>query len=312
MKPKMGEKPSIKHKVIWLLELFSVYLIKVIFYPFSHKQKIAIGRKLGLLVFKVDKKHRKVCLNNLRESFPDLQENEIVTLAKRSFENIGRLFIETIYLKSLYRKIFSKSKIVGWENLQEIILKKEGYFLVSGHFGNWEYTAFMQSQLGYPLKMVTRPLDNPYLEKFFKKTRETFGNKVIYKRNAVREMAKALKNREGVAFVFDQNFGEEGGFFVPFFGKLASTTPALGKIAARLKTPILPVFAVPDGLGYKVVYEKVIYPEKSTDYEKESMRLTKEVTLFLEEKVKETPYAWFWMHDRWRTKPDDFKKEAEF
>ncbi len=310
MKPKPDEKLSLKHKIVWQLELLAVYFFKAIFYLFPYKYKIEIGKKLGSLIFKFDGKHRRVCLDNVKSAFPHLDDNEVFDLAKKSFENIGRLFVEIIYLKRLFRNIFSKSRIIGWENLQELQLKNEGYFLVSGHFGNWEYVAYMQSQLGYPLEMVTRPLDNPFLEKFFRKIREASGNRVVYKRNAVREMARAIKSKEGVAFVFDQNFGEEGAIFVPFFGRLAATTPALGKIAARLKTPILPVFAVPEGTGYKIIYEKPVYPELSENYEKEAIRLTEVVTKLLEERIRETPYAWFWMHNRWRTQPKSLGKEG--
>lgn len=310
MKPKAGEKPSLKHKGVWLIELCALYFFKVLFYPFSYKIKIKIGKKIGDLVFKIDKKHREVCIKNLKNSFPDKCEEEINTLARKSFENIGRLFIEIIYLRTLNGKIFANSKIEGWENLQELIMNDRGYFLVSGHFGNWEFVAFMQSQLGYPLEMVTRPLDNPYLEKYFRKIRESEGNRVIYKRNAVWEITKALKKKKGIAFVFDQNFGEEGAFFVPFFGREAATTPALGKISARLKIPVLPVFAVPEGYGYNIIYGKPIYPESNSNYDKEALRLTEEVTKLLEEKIRETPYAWFWMHERWRTKPGDFKEKA--
>lgn len=311
MKPKANEKPTLKHKIVWLTELFALYFFKALFYPFSHNKKIKVGKKIGKIIFKIDKKHRKVCIENLKRAFPNISEEEINDLAEKSFENIGRLFIEIIYLKALYSKIFAKSRIEGWENLQELKMKDRGYFLVSGHFGNWEFVAYMQSQLGYPLEMVTRPLDNPYLEKYFRKIRESGGNKVIYKRNAVWEMTKALKKKKGIAFVFDQNFGEEGAFFVPFFNRPAATTPALGKISARLKIPILPVFAIPEEEGYKIVYEKPIYPETATDFTKEAQRLTEEVTKLLEDKIKETIYAWFWMHERWRTKPEDFKKEAQ-
>ncbi|MCX7830690.1 MAG: lysophospholipid acyltransferase family protein, partial [Acidobacteria bacterium] len=308
MKVKAGENPTLKHKLVWFFEILSLYVFKVAIYFFPYNAKLKIGKKIGALIFRLDRKHRDVCLSNLKSAFPEKNQEEIKSIAKKSFENIGRLFIEIIFMKTFYRKIFTKSKIYGWENLQELIMKKSGYFLVSGHFGNWEFVAFQQSKLGYPLEMVTRPLDNPYLEKYFKKIRESAGNRVVYKRNAVREMAKAIKNKEGVAFVFDQNFGEEGAVFVPFFNRPAATTPALGRIAVRLKAPILPVFAVPEEYGYKISYGKPIYPDLSKEADVAAFKLIEEATSLLEQKIRETPSAWFWMHDRWRTKPEDFSK----
>ena len=41
----------------------------------------------------------------------------------------------------------------------------------------------------------------------------------------------------------------------PFFGRLAATTPALGRLAVRFNAPVLPVFAYPEPEGrYRIVY----------------------------------------------------------
>ena len=116
---------------------------------------------------------------------------------------------------------------------------------MSGHFGNWERVAFLQAARGRPLVMVARPLDNPHLERLLAAVREATGNHVVHKRSAIKETVKALKQGSPVAFVIDQDFPEAEPHFVPFFGKLASTTPALGTIVARMRVPVLPVFAYP-------------------------------------------------------------------
>lgn len=310
MKPKLGEKPSLKYKTVWFFEFIALYIFKFFFNFLPYKIKIKTGKRLGLVFFSIDKKHREVCKKNIMDAFPELSVREVEDLSKKTFENIGRLFVEVVFLKTICNNLFSYSSVSGWENLQQVVSMNKGYFLVSGHFGNWEFVAYRQSQLGYALEMVTRPLDNPYLERYFRRIRENCGNRVIYKRNAVKEMVKSLKQKKGVAFVFDQNFGEEGAFFVPFFGKPAATTPALGKVASHLKIPILPVFAIPEEFGYKIVYKEPILPERYSEFENVPLILTKEVTKMLEENVRKTPYAWFWLHERWRTKEEDFKKEA--
>ena len=308
MKPKFGEKPSFFIKSEWLLEYLFIRVVILFIKPFPFSIKMNIGRKIGLIVYFLDKKHREIAKKNISESFEGIDDSKVKEIAKKCFEHLGRLFVEVIFLKSLYKKIFTNSKIVNWNFLQDVALKEKGYILVSGHFGNWEFVAYMQSVLGYNLNMITRPLDNPHLENFFRKIRESYGNRVIYKRNAVREMVKALKKGEGVAFVFDQNFGEDGAIFVPFFGRLAATTPALGKVASRLNVPILPVFSFEDGYGYKVIYNEPIYPDPSLNYDENAIKLTEKVTNLLENAIKEQPSSWFFMHNRWRTKPEDMRK----
>ncbi len=308
MKPKFGEKPSFFIKSEWLLEYLFIRVVILFIKPFPFSIKMNISRKIGLIVYFLDKKHREIAKKNISESFEGIDDSKVKEIAKKCFEHLGRLFVEVIFLKSLYKKIFTNSKIVNWNFLQDVALKEKGYILVSGHFGNWEFVAYMQSVLGYNLNMITRPLDNPHLENVFRKIRESYGNRVIYKRNAVREMVKALKKGEGVAFVFDQNFGEDGAIFVPFFGRLAATTPALGKVASRLNVPILPVFSFEDGYGYKVIYNEPIYPDSSLNYDENAIKLTEKVTRLLENAIKEQPSSWFFMHNRWRTRPEDIRK----
>jgi Kdo2-lipid IVA lauroyltransferase/acyltransferase len=305
MKPKFGRNPSFLMTLFWRAEFLVLLFFRLFLLFMPWKTRIAFGKFLGRLLYRFDKKHRKVSLENLSGAFPGLDKEKIAGLSRKSFENIGRLIIEVIFQRSKETEIFAETNIEGWQHLQEVSREGKGYILVSGHFGNWEWVAYLQSSLGFPVEMVTRPLDNPYAENFLRKIRESKGNKVIYKRNAVREMVRALKASKGVAFVFDQNFGEEGGVFVPFFGRPAATTPVFGRIAARMNVPVLPVMAYPDGNGYRVRYEKPIFPKNDLTIEENSLMIIGESTSILEHAVGKTPWAWFWMHDRWRTRPED-------
>lgn len=303
MKPRHGKEPSLAMMIFWRMEHLVLLAVKALLLCLPWKTRIAFGKMVGRAIYAMDAKHRGVSAANLSSAFPGMEKEKTQELSIRSFENIGKLMVEVIFMKRREKTLISSTAIEGWENLHEASRDGRGYLLVSGHFGNWEWVAFLQSSLGFPLEMVTRPLDNPYVEGFLKKIREAKGNRVVYKRNAVREMVKALKASKGVAFVFDQNFGEEGGVFVPFFDRPAATTPVFGRIAARMDVPVLPVMAYPENGGYRVVYGKPIVPRKELSVEENSMMIIRESTLRLEEAVRKTPWAWFWMHDRWRTKP---------
>jgi KDO2-lipid IV(A) lauroyltransferase len=152
--------------------------------------------------------------------------------------------------------------------------------------------------------MVARPLDNPMLEKYFAARRRSTGNRVVYKRNAVREMVRGLKGGHGIAFMIDQDYPQPGAHFPVFFGAPAATTPALGTLAARLSVPVVPVFAYPEGPdAYRVVYESPIEPPASGDIDRDAATVSAEATRRLEAAVRRSPGAWFWMHRRWRTRP---------
>jgi len=268
--------------------------------------RLAAGRALGRMAYRVDGRHRRVALDNLAAAYPAESPEWREGVARGSFEHLGRLFVEILGQGGGVRKAMAQARYEGWQHLQRVAAEGRGYFLLSGHFGNWERVAHLQGAMGYPLWMVVRPLDNPRLESYFAKLREGTGNRVVHKRSAVREMVRGLKRGLGIAFVIDQNFGEPGRVFVPFFGRAAATTPALGSLAARLDVPVLPVFAYPEARGgYRIVYGPPLDAPRTGDAEKDALAITALATARVEEAVRACPSAWFWMHRRWRTRPDE-------
>jgi KDO2-lipid IV(A) lauroyltransferase len=264
---------------------------------------LAFGRGLGRLVHAVDRRHRQIALDNLSLAFPHADPAWRAAVARSSFANLGRLLVEVLLQARDRASIEAETEVEGWEHVEALGRTGTGHFLVSGHFGNWERAAFLQAARGYPLLMVARPLDNPRLERLLADVREATGNRVVYKRSAIREIVRALKDGHPVAFMIDQDYPEAEPHFVPFFGRLASTTPALGSIVARMNVPVLPIFAFPrpDG-GYRVVYGP---PLAGSELEGGPEAVTAAATARIEAAIRTCPEAWFWMHDRWRTRPLD-------
>lgn len=290
----------------WRLELWAVEGATFFLRIFPPRLRLATGSFIGRLGYALDKRHREVALQNLEAACPGRDASWREGVARGSFRHLGRLLVEILSMKPEVKKVMDLVRIEGWQHLQRASCEGKGYFLVSGHFGNWEMIAHLQGALGYPLWMITRPLDNPLLESFLAKRREGTGNRVVHKRNAVREIVRGLKAGKGVAFVIDQNFGEEGRVFVPFFGRPASTTPALGSLAVRLNVTVLPVFAFPEPSGrYRIVYGPPVEIPDGEDREKAALEVTARATARIEEAIRACPEAWFWMHRRWRTRPED-------
>lgn len=289
----------------WILEYAAVRAVAVGLACLPLRGRLAMGRMLGRLFFAADKRHQRIALENLKAAYPDSDEAWCHAVARQTFEHLGRLMVEIMGQGPDVSKTLDLCRIEGWQWLRKVECEGRGYFLLSGHFGNWERVAHLQAALSYPLWMVARPLDNPHLERYFAGLRESTGNRVVHKRNAIREVARGLKAGRGIAFVIDQNFGEPGRVFVPFFGRPAATTPALGRMAVRFNVPVLPVFAYPEPGGrYRIVYGPPLEASRSGDAEADALDLTTRATALIEEAVRACPTAWFWMHRRWRSRPE--------
>jgi KDO2-lipid IV(A) lauroyltransferase len=255
--------------------------------------------------FHLDRKRRRRVFEHLRAAYgTELNGEQIERIAAACFRHFGRAGAEALLFPTL--GLAEASRYVhyqGLEHIQAAYARGKGVLLVSGHYGNWELVAHMQGWLGLPLALVTRPLDNPRLERRLARLRSLSGNVVIHRDGAIKAMLQHLRRGIGVAIVIDQD-AKDAGIFVPFFGRLASTTPTPALLALRTGAAIVPVFSVPraDG-GYDICYEPARQVEDSGDRDRDVLRITAELTALLETWVRRHPHVWSWMHRRWRTRP---------
>jgi KDO2-lipid IV(A) lauroyltransferase len=267
------------------------------------------GSWLGELAYRLDWKHRRIMRDNLLLAFgPSLGKPELRRISRACWRHFGRCAMDTLYFHEFGPH--SVGHTIHYEGLDVIraaYARGKGVLLFSGHFGHWELTALMQGYLGLPLVLVTRPLDNPALETLLAERRRRSGNTVLHKRDALRELLRALRRGRGVAIVIDQDARRDG-VFVPFFGRPASTTPTLALLALRTGAAVVPTFSIPGADGsYRIVYEPELPVVATGDSRADVLRLTAEATATIERWVRRHPQCWLWMHRRWKTAPRDRK-----
>lgn len=286
----------------WIQYAVLMSLIRFInIFPFKISDWILRG--MGLLLYAFDKRHRKTALENLRASFHEKGNAEITSIAKGVFKNIGSIVAEMARVFKDGNKWLEKAVVYeGVENLTGAIKKGKGVLIMTGHIGNWEIGAIVGKD--YKLNFVVRTLDNRFLNKIIYNIRTTFNSGVIEKKNAVREILRCLKRNELVAILMDQNTGRDEGVFVDFFGRKACTTPVIATLALRTGAPVLPIFAIREGIGkIKIIIGEAIEVIPSGDYQKDIERYTALFTGIIESVIRKYPDQWLWLHRRWKTRP---------
>src|SRR5262249_48710551 len=128
----------------------------------------------------------------------------------------------------------------GLDYLREAYARNKGVIVLTAHFGAWEIMGLVHGWKGFPLGVVARTLDNPYLQTLLDKLRRSTGNFVIDKMQGFRPMLQALKQGKGVAILIDQNVTTQDRIFVNFFGKAASTTPVVGLLKLKTDATVIP------------------------------------------------------------------------
>ncbi len=265
------------------------------------------GSLVGLLIYFLSSRHRRLCFRNLEIAFGSiLTKKEKKKIARSAFGHFGRIIFDTIkFIQFEENKRMLLFRIEGMENLHKAQAEGKGILIFSAHLGNWEIASFPVASL-IPLHVVARPLDNPVMDKEWQRIRENLGVKVISKFQAARPIIEALKAKEAVAILMDQNVLRSQAVFVDFFGRLAATTPAVAIFHRRTGAPILPVFCLmtPDKKYRLKIYQPLSFIASSLPEPELLLQITQILTKIIEQEIRQTPDQWLWFHDRWRTRPE--------
>jgi KDO2-lipid IV(A) lauroyltransferase len=261
----------------------------------------ALGSGVGFLFYVFDRRHRRIALANVAAAFPRRPAAAHRALVRRVFGHFGRVLFVLLKFSGLSREaLLARVEFEGTEYAHAAHRLGRGALYFTGHFGFWEVHALAHGATLYPIGVLARQLDNPYLHELLERLRTSTGNHVIYRRGALRRVLRALTSNEGVAILIDQHIQAPDAVMVNFFDRPAATTLALAILALRTGAPVIPVFALPlPGGRFRLVYEPPVAPPR--DESPEAIRdFTQRCTDVLEMYVRRHPDLWLWMHRRWR------------
>ncbi len=264
----------------------------------------ARGKRLGRLAYRVDRRHRRVALSNLRRAFPERDDAWHERTARGSFEQMGRTAMEFLWSPRIIDRPIDQ--IVRTDErmtqVNDSLDAGQGLILATAHFGNWELVGVALAKLGVPLVSIARPLDDAGLDQLVNQRRTCTGARVIPKSNAFRPALRALRAGSALAVLVDQNTLPPDAVFVPYFDRLAATTRAVAQLHLRSGAPIVPMFAVPHDDHYRLAIDRPI-TATTADHDEAILEITATITACVERHVRSCPQAWLWMHDRWRERP---------
>ena len=287
-----------KNRIEYILFILLSLLCRVIGLTASRKFSAA----LAFFFYNFIPIRKKVVLNNLINAFPDLSEKEIKRIAYGSYKSFTLTLVEILYLPWMTKEQIISS--VKFENLN-LILKKEkennGVILLSAHFGNWEYCAISGGiQTGRKFSVVVKPQRNTIVDEWMNKARTKWNNDVVPLGISIRNIVSVLHKKGIVAMVADQR-GPEESIKLEFFGRKTSVHTGPAVLALKMNSPIIYGITVrqPDN-SYKAIIDEISKENLPDNFDDKVKVLTDRMLKYLEEKIRQNPEQWFWMHNRWK------------
>jgi len=280
---------------------------------FPRTWTVGMADFLGRMLFCVDKKHRDIAIDNLTYAFGhEKQPEEIKKIARQVFINLAKVVFEVGWSLHLKESQFAEHfKINGFHHMKNAHEKGKGVLALTAHFGNWELLSIIGSIIKFPINIVVRPLDFKPLDHFIFNLRTRFGGKIIPKERSIHTIIRSLRRGEIVLLLMDQNVDWYEGVFVDFMGHRACTSKGMALLALKTGAPVVPVFMVREKSGFRAEFGPEIFTVKTGDRQKDIENNTQEYNRVMENFIRRYPDQWFWVHQRWKTKPyQDWPKKS--
>jgi len=287
------------------VQLFFIRLIGALLGLLPYGALLRLGSGLGWLLGRVIRHRRSFVMETLARCLPERTAAERAQIADGMYRHLATLALECLYFSGRRVEEFSRYvDIVGAENVAAIRAQGTGALALMGHIGNWELMGLAAASLWQPVSVVVKPIRNQAINSFWRGSRERMGLRLLPRDDAMRDCLKALKRKEAVALILDQNMRRHRGIFVNFFGTPACTTPGLAFLSAASQTAVIPIFMIRKPNGRHELHIRPHIPPPPNRDEASIRDATQHYTLTLENIIREYPDQWTWLHKRWRTQPE--------
>jgi KDO2-lipid IV(A) lauroyltransferase len=243
----------------------------------------------------------KTVTRNLRIAFPNMDPAERERLAIDQWEQTGRTFAELAVMDRLTPE-GGRIDLVGFERLQAIRDSGRPVVFVSGHLANFEVMAAAILAAGVPCQVTYRAANNPYVDALIRQSRERYGIKLFApKGDGTRELMTGMKRGDSIALLVDQKYDQ--GPEVEFFGQPVNASPGAARLALKFGTVMQPlsVTRLPCVRFRVTAHEPIAVPDTG-DKAADVLAGIQAVNGFVEDRVREHPVDWFWVHRRWPAK----------
>jgi KDO2-lipid IV(A) lauroyltransferase len=295
-----------------IFNFFVYILVRVIFcilQSISLESGNFIARELAKLFTFFIPIRRRLLNENLLIAFPSMSVAERQQIILKMWEHLFLMGIEVSLAGRKIRDLNWRQHIrfFGVNPFMSVLNQNRPVMIVTGHFGNFEIGGFTLGVLTYPSYTIARTLDNPYLNAYIKKFRESTGQVIIAKNGGSDEIIKVLSQNRLMALLVDQAAGPKG-YMVDFFGKPASTFKAIGLLALKYNAPIVICYALRrqnnegefEPLKFDIHITSILDPSNLPQNIKTIKDVTQWFTKKLEEGIKKNPEQYWWIHRRWK------------
>jgi KDO2-lipid IV(A) lauroyltransferase len=274
--------------------------------------RVAFFTLLFRLAFLIMPKLGRISLRNLEIAFPERDLAWRREILSKSKTEMARLLSDMVRLPKLSESWAREHVSCDFLPRYAELLSGsggKGILIATGHLGSFELLGHAIGLFGMPLSAIARKFRSPQLDRWWTSLREARGNSIIDRRGAFKAMVADVSAGRSVAVLFDQNVTRNHAVFPTWFGVPAATTRALALAAIKTEAPVVVASIRYCGADHYSIEAcecetADIYQDETLSSDERVLRLTQRLSDHYCEMIRRFPEGWFWLHRRWKTRPE--------
>lgn len=261
----------------------------------------ALSDGLRLIIAKVMKYRRKVIRMNLRNSFPEKSEAELLEIENDFYSQFADNIVETAKLLHISdRQVDKRVQVEGGELVDRLIEEGHPVVLYLGHYANWEYVPSVVRHFTKPqlCAQVYKPLHDKAFDRLMLKVRSRFNPVSVKQDKVFRTMVGWYRDKVPFIIGFIADHRSNSSFShhaTTFLGQHTPFNPGGEEIGKRVNAAYLYLDVEKPRRGH---YKFTVKPIEPASLEGDSP-YTRRYMEMLEDTIRRRPGLWLWSHRRW-------------
>lgn len=306
-KKKRKRKSKLSCYIEYLVLLFVVTLIRIL----PLKVVLFLAKFLGYVLGHLTNLRKNIILKNLDIAFPEKDLKWKNEIRYKMYENILLSTFEGFKYGFLPKE--KKLKLLNVDNNSKKLLEDlnnldKSSLIVGGHYGFFEAGGHYATSIDLPATYIVENQRNKLAEKLLDSPRLNAGIKVIHRKEARVLLREVRSGKSFIALLSDQDAGRKAGVFIDFFGEKAATHKNAAVLALKYQLPL--VFQITrrsksDICKHDLFFQEISYNDISgsdLSFDEKVTELVKRYTGLLQEEINKDPAAYWWIHNRFKTK----------
>jgi len=264
-----------------------------------------LGQFLGFCAWLILPGYRRLARRNVSIAFGNEKSpRQLRRLVRRHFQQLGANLLCSVKLTSMpLEKMAAQVEVENLDAVHRELRAGHPVVLILSHLANWELFAHILPKfIGYVRNStIYQKLGNRFIDEHVRRVRGRAGVEMFDRREGFEKAIKLLRDGGAIGILSDQHAGDHG-LWVPFFGRLASTSPLPALLAKRTGAALVGVAIYTDGRAHWRIIVSPALDGKAGSVES----LTAKINELIASQIRRTPEDWFWVHNRWKTPKPNF------